>query len=138
MSFTLSDLHTAVTKGTAMTAGAAEQTITDDPFPSFRTTILAYLIAPASDWKDRESNAARLLADQGDPSFTYDQVSEAVNRAVDDTARHEHHGANDRDYLFVNAVLTLLNEPQAQLADIAASAYGQDPDTIRSWARNAA
>nr|BEK71359.1 hypothetical protein KPHV_85860 [Kitasatospora purpeofusca] len=138
MSFTLADIHTAVTKGTAMTADAAEQAVTDDPFPSFRITILAYLIAPTSDWKDRRSNAARLLADQGDPSFTYDQVREAVNRAVDDTARREHYGANDRDYLFVNAVLTLLEEPQATLADIAASAYSQDPDTIRFWARNAA
>ncbi|MFI5868522.1 hypothetical protein [Streptomyces sp. NPDC051546] len=109
---------------------------------------LTYLDSPGAAWADVcarhvEIVAAQAAAGRGenveDTSDVYegmrysrDQVSTAVNAAVDDSAqtvRQQH--ADDIDNLVVNAVLTLLVHPDASFADIVEECYGgEDADAV--------
>ncbi|MCX5216216.1 hypothetical protein OG689_44580 [Kitasatospora sp. NBC_00240] len=133
MTYTQTEINTALSAGIEMTAEAAGQEITDAPFPQVRAAALAILANEA-----RPSNEAASIATAPDDgrAFTPEQVNQAVNRAVDDTAERVGRGcANDRDNLLVNAVLTLLEDPEAEFSDVADTCYGEDPDTIAGWAR---
>ncbi len=60
-------------------------------------------------------------------TYTKEQVSTAVNSGVDlvidgDTAN-----------LVVNAIMTLLDSPQATIEEIIEECYQEDPETVLSW-----
>ncbi|SEE82839.1 hypothetical protein SAMN05216483_6683 [Streptomyces sp. 2131.1] len=72
-------------------------------------------------------------------TYTRDQVSTALNRAVDDMAARLHNGvADDIDNFAVNAALTLLDDPDASFADVTSECYGEDADVVSGWLADAA
>ncbi|MFD3514846.1 hypothetical protein [Streptomyces sp. NPDC058657] len=147
--FTRDQVLTAVSEGFELAADEAELDVSDDEFTWPRVATLAYLTAPSAVWadvacqhaayqeSDEEGEASPFLVEDG-RTFTRDEVSAAVNRAVDDAAEHTRgRMADDIDCLAVNAVLTLLDTPEASFDDVASECYGEDPEEIRKWLADA-
>ncbi|MEU6462210.1 hypothetical protein [Streptomyces sp. NPDC046976] len=71
--------------------------------------------------------------------YTREQVSAALNLAVDDMAEQLHGGtADDIDNFAVNAALTLLETPGASFEDITVECYGEDAAEVSRWLTQAA
>jgi len=133
--YTWSEINTALSAGVAMTAEVAGQLVTDAPFPGVCADLLARLCGQVLPWEEVVFTAP---VSYDAYLFTAEQVSAAVNRAVDVAVRGERRRCNDRDDLIVNCVVALLEDPGADFTDVAYSCYGQSPDTIAGWARRAA
>ncbi|MEV0449750.1 hypothetical protein [Streptomyces sp. NPDC050600] len=98
------------------------------------------LINPAATWTDiqqryRESADQTVAAENNDPrTYTRAEAARAVNAGIDLAA--EHSGRNqpdDLDNFLGNAVITLLDEPNATFDDIVFACYDDEPDEVRSW-----
>lgn len=70
-----------------------------------------------------------------EPTFTRDQVSAAVNAGAEMVLDVVDNDERDTDLvnLVVNATLTLLIEPSADLDDVIAENYEATPDKVRGW-----
>ncbi|MFJ5068403.1 hypothetical protein ACIQC7_18610 [Kitasatospora sp. NPDC088556] len=134
--YTWSEFNAALGVGIDMTAEAAEQETTEMPFPVVRAIAETHLANIAWPWE--LAGVAAPAPEDTPTAFTAEQISQAINGAVDEAAEREGGCANDRDNLLVNAVLALLEDPDADLGDVAESCYGEDADTIAAWARDAA
>ncbi|MFJ6437853.1 hypothetical protein [Streptomyces sp. NPDC091416] len=112
---------------------------------------LTYLDSAQAPWADviarrEEITAAQAAADRGEEVadtsdlyegmlYTRQHVSAAVNAGVDAAAeRIREQCADDINNLAVNAVLTLLDQPDASYAAVVAECYGgEDPDDVSGW-----
>ncbi|MEU9355075.1 hypothetical protein AB0D65_29775 [Streptomyces griseoloalbus] len=149
--FTLPDIVTALNGGFGMAAAETPLTIAEPRFTLPMAATLAHLNDPDVKWADVALTYATVRAqieaehemtvpeDDG-RTWTRDQVADAVNWAIDEAAGTRRLGAcaDDLDNLAVNAVLTLLDDPDATFEDVATECYGEDPDEIARWARDAA
>ena len=136
--YTWTQFNAALVAGIEMTAEAAEQETAYWPFPAVRLCARGNLANAA--WPSEMGPFTDTGADDALAAFTFefDQISRAVNGAVDEVAARKRRCANDRDNLLVNAILTVLKEPGADLDDVADECYGEAPDTVAGWARDAA
>lgn len=69
-------------------------------------------------------------------TYTRADVSRAVNAGADLVLEDFDASEQDRDLvnIIVNAALTLLDKPDATLAEVIEENYGdEDPDEVRSW-----
>ncbi|WP_439681524.1 hypothetical protein [Embleya sp. MST-111070] len=130
--YTHSEIEAALTAGIEMTAEVAEQNTTDHVFSRVRAGTLARIARIA--WPSDGPLTGEAVPNDA-YGFTFEQVSRAVNGAVDAAAGN--HCPNDRDNLLANTVLTLVKDPNASFDDIAGSCYSEDPDTIAEWVRDA-
>ncbi|MFE6639537.1 hypothetical protein ACFVFT_38515 [Streptomyces tendae] len=149
--FTLPDIVTALNGGFGMAAAETPLTIAEPRFTLPMAATLAHLTDPDVKLADvaltyatvraqiKAENEMTVPEDDG-RTWTRDQVADAVNWAIDEVAGTRWLGAcaDDLDNLAVNAVLTLLDDPDATFEDVAAECYGEDPDEIARWARDAA
>lgn len=129
------DVQKAITNGAKMAADAARLPRGADRFTWGVAAVMAMLDAPGATWADvvRMAAAAGLAADNK-PQFTADQVSQAVNAGVDRIADLLGRTCPDNlDNLVVNAALTLLDDPDADLDAVATVCYEESPDVVRSW-----
>ncbi|ATM24548.1 hypothetical protein SMD44_p10049 (plasmid) [Streptomyces alboflavus] len=148
--FAYTDVLAAVRAGIRMTAEEAGRSLTNQRFTWITAAALTYLDNPEAPWADvvarRETIAAAKAAEnrqeknsspdpRHDIRCTYDQVSRAVNKAVDTTAETVRNLApDDIDNFVVNAVLTLLEQPDASFDDIVIESYGgEEPDHVSAW-----
>ncbi|MEV8344480.1 hypothetical protein [Streptomyces niveus] len=147
--FTRAQIMTAINEGFEMAAAESRFSIDSDRFTWPVAATLTYLDDPAASWShvlarhvayllDREAAEETPATDDG-RTFTRDGLSTAVNRGVDDAAHYRRHRcASDIDNLAVNAVLTLLDTPEASFADVTVACYGEDADEVAGWLVDAA
>ncbi|RZU28239.1 hypothetical protein EV284_6405 [Streptomyces sp. BK022] len=149
--FTLPDILAALHAGVELTADESGLDFLDGRFTWPYAATLARLDNPDTTWSqvsDRHDKLRQLwsagtdLPDTDDDARTYtrEQVSTAVNWAVDEAADINHLGgcADDVDNFLVNAVLTLLDDPDAAFTDVVDECYGEDPDLVSRWLHDAA
>ena len=120
--FTHDQVTKAIKDGFEMAAAESGVDVDNGDFETSRTTFWEYLGGEAG---------AR---------YTSDQVSTALNRAVDDMAEQLHGKTpDDIDNFAVNAALTLLDNPNASFDDIIAECYDdEDPEVVSGWLADAA
>ncbi|NEE25325.1 hypothetical protein G3M53_07560 [Streptomyces sp. SID7982] len=147
--FSLPEIVAALNDGVAMAVGETPLTIAEARFtwPMAGTLLrLADPEATAAGIGQYDVLRARIeigyeipeVPDDG-RRWTRDQVSEAVNWAVDQGANAVRGScADDLDNLLVNAVMSLLDDPHAEFEDVAVENYGEEPETVSRWARDAA
>jgi hypothetical protein len=149
--FTLPEIVTALNEGFGMAVAETSLTINEPRFTLPMAATLAHLDNPDLRWQDvmlrHALVQAQVAAEYQVPvpeddgrTWTRDQVADAVNWAIDEAAATRRLGAcaDDLDNLAVNAVLTLLGDPEATLDDVAEENYGESARTIARWARDAA
>ncbi|MFJ7004203.1 hypothetical protein ACIQWY_29860 [Streptomyces albidoflavus] len=147
--FSLPEIVAALNDGVGMAVGETPLTIAEARFtwPMAGTLLrLADPEATAADIGQYDVLRAQIetgyaiseVPDDG-RVWTRDQVSEAVNWAVDQGASTVRGGcADDLDNFVVNAVLSLLDEPGTEFEDVAVESYGETPQTVARWLRDAA
>ncbi|MFZ3557141.1 hypothetical protein [Streptomyces sp. BH055] len=137
--YSRAQVRTALDEGVNVTADEAGIDPYDDRFTWAAAAAITLLDEPGAPWavvKNWHYTGAteRPRDDDEVPLFTRDQVSQAVNNGVDlASERQRHEVADDLDNFLVNAALTLLDEPDADFAQIVEDSYGEDPSTVRSW-----
>lgn len=130
-------VHTAIVDGVVLSADEAHRSNESARFAWAITAAMTYLDAPSASWaevKNRHYQPTPDAADDEEPQYIRDQVSQAVNNGVDKAA--EHNGRtypDDLDNLVVNAVLTLLDAPDADFYQVATECYSESPRVVRSW-----
>lgn len=81
--------------------------------------------------------AAALTGEVHEPVYvwTREDISNAVNNGVDLVADELAGGERDMDLMnmVVNAVMTLLENPNYTLDEVIEECYGEDPEEVRSW-----
>ncbi|MFE9679342.1 hypothetical protein ACFYO5_35390 [Streptomyces sp. NPDC006259] len=148
--FTHPDVVAALEAGMEMAADESGRPATAERFSWATAAALTYLDSAGAPWADVyarhiEITATQAAADRGedveDTSELYagmhyspEQVSAAVNAGVDAAARtiRDQH-ADDIDNLAVNAVLTLLDDPEASFDAVVARCYGIQADAVSGW-----
>ncbi|MFE2184144.1 hypothetical protein [Streptomyces sp. NPDC059455] len=147
--FTLSQIVAALNEGIEMAADESGCNITDERFTWPYAATLVHLDNPDAPWTHVavRHDAHRQISREGgeEPvsedgrTFTRDQVSAAVNWAVDEATDFRRLGAcaDDIDNFVVNAVLTLLDDPDASFDDVVTECYGEGPDRVSSWLADA-
>ena len=70
-----------------------------------------------------------------DKMYTRDEVSEAVNNAVNLVAGNIEVSDSDQDMLnlIVNAAMTLLDFPGASMHEVITANYAEDPENVLGW-----
>jgi hypothetical protein len=155
--FTLPEIITALNEGFGMAAAETSLKIKEPRFALPMAAALAHLDGPEvaaapADFAftyaivQAHAEARAEAEDEIDNSdadgrtWTGDQVAEAVNWAVDWAAGARSPGAcaDDLDNFTVNAVLTLLHDPEATFETVVSKCYGEDPDEVSGWLRDAA
>ncbi|MBQ0972836.1 hypothetical protein KBZ00_17065 [Streptomyces sp. RK31] len=149
--FTHPDVVAAIDAGTKMAADESGRSLTSERFTWATAAALTYLDNTEAPWADvqarhLEITAAQAAAGRGDEvedtsdlyegmRYSRGQVSAAVNAGVDaaaETIREQ--CADDIDNLTVNAILTLLDHPDASFADVVAECYdGDGADDVSGW-----
>ncbi|MFD3820231.1 hypothetical protein ACFWRZ_34660 [Streptomyces rubiginosohelvolus] len=120
-SYTREQIEKATEDGFGMAAEHAGVPTDNPDFNRTLTTFWAYFTA--TDTYTPERTHAR------------EHVTQLLNRATDDAA---HPGcADDIDNFAVNATLTLLDDPDATITDVATECYGEDAATVTGWLRAA-
>ncbi|MFH8439312.1 hypothetical protein ACH4A3_29325 [Streptomyces sp. NPDC018007] len=122
--FTRDQIEQAVTDGFQMAADEASVSVNNSDFR--RTRVLFRSILDQVD-------AASGPTTPGEPTYTREQIQEALNTATDAGARC----ADNIDNFAVNAALTLLDNPDAAFGDVAEECYGEDADEVAGWLADA-
>jgi hypothetical protein len=149
--FTHPDVVSALEVGMEMAADESGRAVTAERFTWATAAALTFLDSPGAPWADVyarhiEIVAARAAAGRGEDvedtsdlyagmRYSREQVSAAVNEGVDAAAQtiRERH-ADDIDNLAVNAVLTLLDDPDASFDTVVDECYdGVGADTVSGW-----
>ncbi|MCX4682108.1 hypothetical protein OG413_43795 [Streptomyces sp. NBC_01433] len=148
--FTHPDIVAALEAGMEMAADESGRPVTAERFTWATAAALTYLDSTGARWADVyarhvEIAAAQAADDRGEDvedtsdlyagmHYSRAQVSAAVNAGVDNAARtiREQH-ADDIDNLAVNAVLTLLDDPEASFDAVVNECYGEDADAVSGW-----
>ncbi|MET8717413.1 hypothetical protein ABZV52_30055 [Streptomyces sp. NPDC004735] len=149
--FTLPEIVTALNQGFEMAVSETHLTIDKPRFTVPMAATLAHLDDSEVEWAavasrynevraEIEAESKMSVPDDDGRTWTRERVADAVNWAIDEAADVVRLGAcaDDLDNLAVNAVLTLLDDPDATLDDVAAESYGESSRTVASWARDAA
>ncbi|MET8696871.1 hypothetical protein ABZV65_30525 [Streptomyces bauhiniae] len=148
--FTLPEIVAALHNGVEMTADESGLLFLDGRFTWAYAATLAYLDNPGTTWAevtDRHNDLLQLwmagkeLPDSDDDrTYSREQVTGAVNWAVDKSAEVNHLGghADDVDNFLANAVLALLVYPDATFCDVVEKSYGKAPKKVSGWLRDAA
>ncbi|MFJ7054765.1 hypothetical protein ACIQU7_23945 [Streptomyces albidoflavus] len=147
--FSLPEIVAALNDGVGMAVGETPLTIAEARFTWPMAGTLLRLTNPeatAADIGQYDVLRAQIETGYAIPEvpddgrvWTRDQVSEAVNWAVDQGASTVRGGcADDLDNFVVNAVLSLLDEPGTEFEDVAVESYGETPQTVARWLRDAA
>lgn len=148
--FTHPDVVGALEAGMEMTADESGRPVTAERFTWATAAALTYLDDGAAPWADVharhiEITAAQAVAARGEDVentsdvyagmlYSREQVSAAVNAGVDAAARTiRERQADDIDNLAVNAVLTLLDDPDASFDAVVEECYGVDADDVSGW-----
>ncbi|MFJ8752059.1 hypothetical protein ACIREO_22420 [Streptomyces sp. NPDC102441] len=149
--FTHPDVVGALEAGMEMAADEAGRPVTAERFTWATAAALTYLDSTGAPWADvdvrhAEIAVARAATARGeeaeDPSDLYAgmrysrmQVSAAVNAGVDTAAQTiREQQADDIDNLVVNAVLTLLDAPDASFDAVVDECYGGvTPEDVSGW-----
>ncbi|WP_330351698.1 hypothetical protein [Streptomyces sp. NBC_00582] len=148
-SITHPDVVAALEAGMEMASDESGRPVTAERFTWAMAAALTYLDSTGAPWADVYARHIEIAATQApdrgedveDTSDLYagmhysrEQVSAAVNAGVDAAARtiREQH-ADDIDNLVVNAVLTLLDDPEASFDAVVARCYGIEADAVSGW-----
>ncbi|WP_329155803.1 hypothetical protein OIU91_41240 (plasmid) [Streptomyces sp. NBC_01456] len=148
--FTHPDVVAALEAGMEMAADESGRPVSAERFTWATAAALTYLDGAGAPWADVyarhiELAAAQAAADRGEDvedtsdlyagmRYSREQVSAAVNAGVDAAARMiRERQADDIDNLAVNAVLTLLDAPDASFDAVVEECYGVDADAVSGW-----
>ncbi|MFE0058752.1 hypothetical protein [Streptomyces sp. NPDC059003] len=137
--YSRSQVRTAVADGITLAADEAHISSYADRFAWAATAAMTLLDQPSAPWaevKNRYYSATGDVeaVDDEEPQYTREQVSQAVDNGIDLAAAKERATvADDLDNLIVNAVLTLLDDPDADFYTVVDENYGESPRVIRSW-----
>ncbi|AKN68708.1 hypothetical protein QR97_01810 [Streptomyces sp. PBH53] len=137
--YSRAQVRTAIDDGESMAAEQARISPYADRFAWAVSAVMTLLDKPGAPWaevKNRHYTATpdATPADDDEPQYTRDQVSQAVNNGVDLAAEHERRTyPDDVDNLVVNAALTLLDDPEADFDQVAVECYSESPRVVRSW-----
>ncbi|MGW3335585.1 hypothetical protein ACWDF9_34170 [Streptomyces rubiginosohelvolus] len=124
VTFTRDQVEQALTAGFEMAAEESRVSVDNSDFRRTRALFRSIL---------DQLDAASDLNIPGEPTYTRDQIQAALNTATDAGPK----AADDIDNFAVNATLTLLDNPDAVLGDIAEECYGEDADEVTGWLANA-
>ncbi|GHG13820.1 hypothetical protein ACFFSH_31105 [Streptomyces filamentosus] len=144
------DVVAAIDAGTKMAAEESGRSLSSERFTWATAAALTYLDNTEAPWADvcarhLEITAAQAAACRGDEvedtsdlyegmRYSREQVSAAVNAGVDAAAETIRECADDIDNLTVNAILTLLDHPDASFAEVVAECYdGEGVDDVSGW-----
>ncbi|MFE2157045.1 hypothetical protein ACFW9M_04440 [Streptomyces lydicus] len=137
--YSRAQVREAITDGVVLAADEAHVSKATDRFAWAVTAVMTLLDRPSAPWAEVKNRHHAptgdiVAADDDEPQYTRDQVSQAVNNGIDLAAAKERCTvAEDLDNLIVNAALTLIDDPAADFYTVATKCYSESPRVIRSW-----
>lgn len=137
--YSRAQVNAAINEGVTMAADEAHISSYADRFAWTVTAVMVLLDRPSAPWgevrnRHHAPTSDAVAADDDEPQYTRDQVSQAVNNGVDLAAtRMRRTYADDLDNFIVNATMTLLDDPEADFYKVVAECYSDSARVVRSW-----